>query len=78
MKPWLSMMPVSGDHSAPMQDNSASMARAALPPIISTPSTPLLCACAMMVSTLASSASLVATTSLPHLRWPTPWEAQNS
>ena len=36
------------------------------------------CACAMMVSTLASSASLVATTSLPHLRWPTPWEAQNS
>ena len=66
MKPWLSMMPVSGDHSAPMQDNSPSMARAALPPIICVFSTPFLSACARMVSTLASSASLVATMSLPH------------
>ena len=38
------MMPVSGDHSAPMQNNSASMARAVLPPIISVFSTPLICA----------------------------------
>ena len=38
------MMPVSGERSAPMHESSASMARAALPPIISTPSTPLVSA----------------------------------
>jgi hypothetical protein len=78
MKAWLSMMPVSGDHNAPMQDSSPSIARAALPPIISAPSTPLIWACARMVSTLANSAGLVATTSLPHLRCGTLCEAQNA
>ena len=43
-------------------------ARAALPPIVSRFSTPFVSPCRMMVSTLASSAWSVATTSLPHLR----------
>ena len=48
MKACPSMMPVSGDTSAAMQDNSGSSARAALPPISSRPSTPLLRPCASM------------------------------
>ncbi len=39
------MMPDSGDHSAAMQESSGSMARAALPPMISSPSTPLALPC---------------------------------
>ena len=38
------MMPVSGEMSAAMQASSGSSARAALPPISSSPSTPFFCA----------------------------------
>src|SRR5450759_1142864 len=60
------MMPVSGECSAPMQASSGSSARAALPPISSSPSTPLKPPCTAIAWILSSSAALVATTSLPH------------
>ena len=54
------MMPVEGDSNAATQFSSGSIARAALPPISSSPSTPLAKPCAWIVSIRARSASLVA------------------
>ena len=54
------------------------MARAAAPSIIAKPSTPLASPCLRIASIFATSASSVATISLPHLRCGTPCEAQNS
>ena len=78
MKEWLSTMPVSGECSAATQASAGSIARAAAPSIMAKPSTPLALPCLRMASILATSASSVATISLPHLRCGTPCEAQNS
>ena len=60
------------------QASAGSSLLAAAPSMSSTPSTPLICACLRIASSRSISSSLVATTSLPHLRCGTPWEAQNS
>ena len=78
MKEWLSTMPVSGECSAATQCTCGSMARAAAPSIMAKPSTPLISPCLRIAVIFATSASSVATISLPHLRCGTPWEAQNS
>ena len=78
MKPWLSMMPVSDESSAAVQFSAGSIARAALPPRNSSPSTPLISPCIAMPSILAVCFSSVATISLPTFLCGTPWLAQNS
>ena len=78
MNEWLSTMPVSGECSAATQASSGSMARAAAPSSIAKPSTPLAWPCLRIASIFATSASSVATISLPHLRCGTPCEAQNA
>ena len=78
MKAWLSMIPVSADSSAAVQLSAGSIARAALPPRNSSPSTPLISPCLAMPSILAFCFSSTATISLPTLRCGTPCEAQKS
>ena len=58
MKPWLSMMPVDGDSSAPTQATSGSSARAALAPSGSRSVTPFLAAVSWMAASFGSWLSL--------------------
>ena len=78
MKAWLSMMPVSAESSAATQLSAGSIARAALPPRNSSPSTPLISPCLAMPSILAVCFSSTATISLPTFLCGTPCEAQKS
>ena len=54
MKPWLSMMPVEGESSAPTQANSGSSAWAALAPSGSRSVTPFLAAVSLMAASFGS------------------------
>lgn len=69
-------MPVSGDSSAAVQESAGSSALASAALSMVRPSTSLIFPCAPICSSLAVSASLVATISLPTFLCATPCESQ--
>ena len=75
---WLSTTPVSGDQTAALQLRAGSIARASALVISVRPSTPLISPCAWIAAIFFSSASFVATISLPVRFTGTPRNAQKS
>ena len=78
MSAWLSMIPVEGECSAPMQKSSGSRRATSSLAIQSMSVTPLACAFSRSAASSGSWFSFVATISLPQRRCGTPCDAQYS